>query len=165
MTEYGEPHRRLARSGFAHETEHLARVDVERDLVHDVDVFALELDTKTFDFQRARARHPGPRPPRSIPIAALAKPSPTRLVPIVSRPIAVTGSTTPHGWPASSPCRFSLIMRPQSAAGGCRPKPRKLSAAITAMLNVSRSVASTTRGLVMLGRTSPRRIFLRGTPM
>ena len=27
-----------------------------------------------------------------------------------------------------SPSRFSLIIRPQSAAGGCRPKPRKLSA-------------------------------------
>ncbi len=31
------------------------------------------------------------------------------------------------------PMRFSLIMRPQSAAGGCMPKPRNDSAAMMPM--------------------------------
>ena len=51
-------------------------------------------------------------------------PSAIRLVPTVSTAIASTGSSTPHGWTARA-MRFSLIIRPQSAVGGCMPRPRK----------------------------------------
>jgi hypothetical protein len=42
------------------------------------------------------------------------------------------GTTTGQGL-AASPMRFSLIIRPQSAAGGCWPNPRKLRPAMRAM--------------------------------
>ena len=80
--------------------------------------------------------------PRSMPAAARERPSPIRLVPIVRSAIASTGSTTPHGCTVR-PCRFSLIIRPQSAAGGCRPKPRKLRPAMSPIEYVSRRLAST----------------------
>ena len=64
-----------------------------------------------------------------MPIAARAKPSVSRLVPIVSSAIAITGSRTPHGWTVTAR-RFSWIIRPQSAFGGWSPTPRKLIAAI-----------------------------------
>ncbi len=105
-----------------------------------------------------------PRWPRSMPIAAREMPSPIRLVPIVSSAMAITGSSTGHGW-IVSPFLFSLIIRPQSAAGGCSPKPRKLRPATTATLNVRRSVVSTMRGLEMLGSTSLNRIRRRGRPI
>ena len=148
VPEHGEPDRRLARPRLADEPEHLAGRDPERDLVDDVLVVSVvQLDAEIDDLERVRAsaliRRP---PPRSIPIAARASPSPIRLVPIVSSPIAITGSSTGHGW-SISPFWFSLIISPQSAAGGWSPKPRKLSPATTAMLNVRRSVVSTMSGL------------------
>ena len=57
------------------------------------------------------------------------RPSAIRLVPMVRMPMSTTGTTTAHGW-IVRPMRFSLIIRPQSAAGGCMPKPRKESAAM-----------------------------------
>ncbi len=75
--------------------------------------------------------------------------------------MAITGMTTPQGW-ISRPRRFSLIISPQSAAGGCRPKPRKLRAEMSAIEKVRRRLASTTSGLVTFGSTSPKRIFVRG---
>jgi hypothetical protein len=48
------------------------------------------------------------------------------LVPIVSRAISAAGTITAHGL-SGRPLRFSLIIRPQLAAGGAWPKPRKAS--------------------------------------
>src|SRR5207244_9777966 len=122
-----------------------------RDLVDDVDRRPLDLDAEAVDLEDAHRS-----PPRSRPIAARERPSPTRLVPIVSSAIAITGMTAPHGW-IVRPCRFSLIIRPQSAAGGWRPKPRKLRPAIRPIEYVRRRLASTMSGLVSIGRISPKR--------
>ena len=51
------------------------------------------------------------------------------LVPIVSTAISAAGTITAHGL-RGSPLRVSLIIRPQLAAGGCCPKPRKDSPAM-----------------------------------
>src|SRR5204862_1694414 len=131
------------------------------DVVDDVVPAALDLDPKVLDLD---GRAHSSIPPRSIPADARATPSPIMLVPIVSSAIAITGMTTPHGW-IVSPCRFSLIISPQSAAGGCRPKPRKLSPAISPIEYVRRRLASTSNGLVTFGRISPMRIFRRGSPI
>ena len=98
-----------------------------------------------------------------MPIAARAKPSVSRLVPIVNSAMASTGSSTPHGWTVTA-SRFSLIIRPQSAVGGCMPRPMKLSAAITPMEYVNRRPNSTISGLVTLGKSSPKMIRRRGSP-
>src|SRR3954447_9174346 len=131
VAEQRHPDGRLARARLADEAEHLARVDLEADLVDDVDVGPGQLDLQVVDVDRRRPdrlRRAHDLPPRSRPMAARATPSVTRLVPTVSRPIASTGRKTDHGWiPIAS--RFSLIIRPQSAGGGWRPKPRKLTAA------------------------------------
>src|SRR5262245_4641616 len=181
VSEYGEADRRLARTRFPDEPQDLAGGDLKRDAVDDVLVApVVDLDTKVDDLERGdaradlvrdghmRARHGAhfspPVRPRSIPIAARARPSPTRLVPIVSRAMAITGSRTGHGC-SVSPFWFSLIIRPQSAAGGCSPKPRKLSPATTATLNDMRSVVSAMRGLETLGSSSERMIFRRGMPI
>ena len=51
---------------------------------------------------------------------------------MVRAAMRTTGAMTAHGWTVMA-MRFSLIMRPQSAAGGCMPKPRNESAAIMMM--------------------------------
>ena len=118
----GEADRCFARAGFTDEPEHLAGVDLERDLVDDVEALLDHIDAEIVDLDdgatvlQGRRIHSA-RAPRWIPIEARENPSPIRLVPIVSRPMAITGRTTPQGW-ISRPSRFSLIMRPQSAAGG-----------------------------------------------
>src|SRR5690606_14620336 len=68
-------------------------------------------------------------PPAFVFADAWAIESAMRFVPIVSSAIASTGNSTPAG-SSDSAMRFSLIMRPQSAAGGCIPKPRNDSDAI-----------------------------------
>ena len=60
--------------------------------------------------------------------------------------------------------RFSLIIRPQSAVGGCRPKPRKLIAATRPIEYVMRRPISTISGLVTFGRSSPNTIRQRFSP-
>src|SRR5215470_10643801 len=66
---------------------------------------------------------------RSTPIVTRAMASVNVLVPIVSRAISTAGTITAHGL-SGSPLRFSLIIRPQLAAGGAWPKPRKASPAM-----------------------------------
>jgi hypothetical protein len=83
---------------------------------------------------------------------------------MVRSAIAMTGRITGHGWMVR-PFWFSLIMSPQSAAGGWSPKPRKLSPATTATLKDIRSVVSTISGLETFGRISERMIFRRGMPI
>jgi hypothetical protein len=128
VAEQRHPHRRLAGARFADEPEHLARPDLERDLVDDVGVAADQVDPQVAHLNGRFLRDAHRWLFRSMPIAARAIPSVTRLVPTVSRPIASTGSSTAHGCTVID-SRFSLIIRPQSAAGGCSPKPRKLIAA------------------------------------
>ena len=60
--------------------------------------------------------------------------------------------------------RFSLIIRPQSAVGGCRPKPRKLTAAMIAIEYVMRRPISTISGPVTFGSSSPKMIRERFSP-
>src|SRR5579871_5777528 len=110
MAEQGQPNRRLAGPGLANKPKHLAGGDVKGDLVDDVDSAPRHLDAQVLDLENCAGRlvsvetgRPvGHRcahrsPPRSIPAAARAKPSPMRLVPMVRSAMATTGSTTPHG--------------------------------------------------------------------
>ena len=166
VTEHREADRRLPGSRLADEAEDLARGDVERDAVHDVLVRAVvDLHPRSTTSSACVAVFTRcPSVPRSMPIAARARPSPTRLVPIVSSAIAITGRRTGHGC-SVSPFWFSLIISPQSAAGGCSPKPRKLSPATTATLNDMRSVVSAMSGLETFGSSSERMIRRRGMPI
>src|SRR5262249_42258556 len=66
---------------------------------------------------------------RSTPIVTRAIAAVNGLVPIVSRAISTAGTMTAHGL-SGRPLRFSLIIRPQLAAGGAWPKPRKASPAM-----------------------------------
>src|SRR5581483_874641 len=151
-------------AGLADQPERLARGDLEGDLVDDVDAGARHLDAEVLDLQRGRSGAHSARSRPSMPAEALATPSPIRLVPIVSSAIAITGIATPHGTTVR-PCRFSLIISPQSAFGCGVPNPRKLSPAIRPIEYVSRRLASTISGLVMFGRISPKRMRRRGSPI
>src|SRR3954469_1129268 len=166
VAEQRHPDGRLARARLADEAEHLARVDLQADLVDDVDVRPGQLDLQVVDVDRRRPDRlcrAHDLPPRSRPMAARATPSVTRLVPTVSRPMASTGRKTDHGWiPMAS--RFSLIIRPQSAVGGWRPKPRKLTAATRLIEYVMRRPISTSSGLVTFGSSSPVTIRQRFSP-
>ena len=71
----------------------------------------------------SRAASAGLRP---TPIAAWPIASVSRLVPMVSSAIMAAGTITAHGF-SGRPVRFSLIIIPQLAAGGCWPNPRKAS--------------------------------------
>src|SRR6185312_9537961 len=101
VAEQRHPDGRLARPRLADEPEHLARIDLEGDLVDDVDVGAGQRDAQVLDVDGRRPRgglggaHDSP--PRSSPMAARATPSVTRFVPTVSRPMARTGRKTAHG--------------------------------------------------------------------
>src|SRR6185503_9252986 len=167
VAEQRHPDGRLARPRLAHEPEHLARVDLERDLVDHVDVGPGQRDAQALDVDGRRTlgglggAHD--LPPRSRPMAARATPSVTRFVPTVSRPMASTGRNTDHGWTVIAR-RFSLIIRPQSAEGGCRPKPRKLTPATIPIEYVMRSPISTSSGLVTFGRSSPKTMRQRFSP-
>ena len=77
--------------------------------------------------------------------------------------MASTGSSTAHGCTVIE-SRFSLIIRPQSAVGGCSPKPRKLIAAIRPIEYVMRRPSSTSSGLVTFGSSSPKTIRERFSP-
>src|ERR687898_222788 len=151
---------RLPRARLADEAEHFARMDLQGDLVDDVDTRAQQLDAQVRNVDDRRA-HESAR--RSIPASARDRPSVIRFVPTVRSPIAITGSSTAHGCTVMD-SRFSLIMRPQSASGGWSPKPRKLMPATRPIEYVIRSPASTSRGLVTFGSTSPNTIRQRFSP-
>ncbi len=72
---------------------------------------------------------------------------------MVSNAIMAAGMITAHGLRAR-PARFSLIIIPQLAAGGCWPKPRKASPDMMMIEYVRRSPASTISGVLRLGRIS-----------
>ena len=131
VSEQGHPDGGLAAAGLADQAEYLPSLNLDADLVDHVVARAGELDPQVADLDRRgvrRCERAHAFALRSSPIAARAIPSVTRLVPTVSRPMAATGSSTPHGCTLIA-SRFSLIISPQSAVGGCSPKPRKLIAA------------------------------------
>ena len=76
----------------------------------------------------------------------------------------MAGAATPHGL-LTRPMRFSLSMRPQLGAGGCRPKPMKLRPAMITMDQVMRRPVSTMSGVTRLGTISPRMILKDGRRM
>src|SRR5699024_10643105 len=131
MAHAGQPGRGLARARFADETEDLSAGEREVDAVEDL-IAGIRLDPQVGDAQddllvrfvrrvvanrfRLRAHHAS----TEVDAVARAKESASRLVPMVSSAIAMTGSSTPQGW-MDRAMRFSLIISPQSAAGGCRP--------------------------------------------
>src|SRR5919108_733637 len=166
VAEQRHPHGRLARARLADQAEPLAGTDPDPDLVDHVHARAAERDAQVDDvdgrfFHCLGGVHHSFV--RSRPIAARATPSVTRFVPTVRTAIASTGSRTPHGMTAIDR-RFSLIMSPQSAAGGCSPKPRKLIAAIRPIENVIRSPSSTSSGLVTFGSSPSMMIRERRSP-
>ena len=69
-------------------------------------------------------------------------PSPSKLIAITVRLMASPGANEIHG-AVSTKARPLLIISPQSAAGGCTPKLRKLSTAPTNIANTTRKLAST----------------------
>src|SRR5690242_11644967 len=82
------------------------------------------------------------RPPSRLGSRSSCRPSPRRLKPMtvmnmkIAGQIAIQGATVTSG-------RASLIIRPQSEAGGCAPRPRKLRDAPSRIPNVNWSPAST----------------------
>ncbi len=76
-----------------------------------------------------------------------------RFTPTVSEATEAAGINA-AAEPNSSPCRFSFTITPQSAAGGCTPSPRKLSALIKRIAKVKRIPNSAARGASVLGRIS-----------
>src|SRR5260370_25396900 len=116
----------LAGSGFTDDGERPSRLDREADIAHGSDqLFALVIaDREVADLEQWRVHR---RPP-SFGSSISRKPSPTRLMPMTVMLIAIPGASEIHG-AVSTKARPLLIIRPQSAAGGCTPKPRKLSTA------------------------------------
>src|SRR5699024_7795705 len=119
----------LAGPGLAHEAQDPAAVQVQGDAVEDLvaahGAHVQAIDAEDGGQSRLRLCWCGGHAfPTFVEAFARAIASASRLVPIVSTAIAATGRMTPHGWMLSA-IRFSLIMRPQSAVGGCMPSPRK----------------------------------------
>src|SRR5699024_5912444 len=121
MAHAGQPRRGLARARFADETEDLsAGVRLDSQVGHAQDDLLVRFVRRVVAYRfRLRAHHAS----TEVDAVARAKESASRLVPMVSSAIAMTGSSTPQGW-MDRAMRFSLIIRPQSAAGGCRARPR-----------------------------------------
>src|SRR5205823_4018801 len=103
--------------------ENLARLDPERDIVddrHDAAVRAARGDAQMIDL------YDGAHQWSSLAASALpGRLSITRFTAIVKIAIASAGAITDAPPVASAP-RFSRTIDPQSAAGGCTPRPRKL---------------------------------------
>ena len=121
VAEEGHRDRCLAAAGLAHETEHLAAMQIEVDAVDDVDAALDHLNAQAADAEdRARAQTSRPRTerPRACEVA-----SAKRLMPIAKTAMAIAGGSTVSG-AMFRPTRFSLIMTPQFGSGGLRPMPR-----------------------------------------
>ena len=163
VAEQREADGRLARAGLAHEPEHLAGRDRERDLVDDVDLGVAQDDAQALDRDGRRGGAHSARP-RSMPMAARAMPSPTRLVPIVSSAIATTGSTTPHGCDDE---RELVLVDHRAPVGAVRVGREAEERESPRSGRSSRSGAGSPRpsaGERMLGRISPNRMRGLETP-
>ena len=162
VAEQGERRRRLAAARLADQPEDLAGAHLERDVLDDRHAVA-QLDAQPLDAKRGRlglravrscagtdgggrdALRPGDR----VADAGSRRSSAARS--------SAPGANTAHGL-SVRPARFSLIISAQSAAGGCRPRPRKLTEATRMIEHVRRRPASAMTGGTMFGRISRRRI-------
>src|SRR5271154_618186 len=126
----------LAGSGFTDDGQRPSRLKGKARIAHGCDLplaFAVA-DREVADLEQRRIHRRLP----SFGSSTSRKPSPTRLMPITVMLIAIPGAV-------STKARPLLIIRPQSAAGGCTPKPRKLSTAPRSTANTTRRLASTIR--------------------
>ena len=107
----------FARAALAHQTQHFALFELERQAIHcpDCTLRGLEIDGQVFELQQRRAHS---RIPSFSP-----RPSASRLKPSARRTIAHPGKAVIHHavvmkfWP-------SEIITPHSAVGGWTPSPR-----------------------------------------
>src|SRR5215470_5137228 len=155
VAEQRERNRGLAGSRLADQAEHLPGGDRETDLADHVRAGRTNSDFEVADLEpdrfagarRRRGRMTGGHRAclgvssstraassgrRSTPMVTRATASVNVLVPIVSRAISAAGTITAHGL-SGRPARFSLIIKPQLAAGGCCPNPRNDSPAMITM--------------------------------
>ena len=148
MAEQREDDRRLSRPGLAHQAEHLAGLDGERNVTDHIGARPAEADLEVADVQphaaghRAGAGHYACSGPSSSTSAASSADGPRRSPPghrIGERVRAdgeqgdqYRGSDTAQGL-SGKPTRFSLIIVPQFAVGGGWPNPRKASPAMITM--------------------------------
>src|SRR5699024_5927821 len=133
MAHAGQSRRGLARARFADEAEDLSAGEREVDAVEDL-IADVRHDPQAGDAQddllvrfvrrvvanrfRLRAHHAS----TAVDAVARARASAGRLGPTAGTASAMTGRSTAQGW-VDRAMRFSLIISPQSAAGGCRPRP------------------------------------------
>src|SRR6516164_2139501 len=148
----------LARPGFTDNGERTVRLEREADIAHggDVPVALAIADREIADLEQWFGARPGLGVHRRLPSfgsSTSRNPSPTRLMPMTVMLIAIPGASEIHG-AVSTKARPLLIIRPQSAAGGCTPKPRKLSTAPNSPANTTRRLASTTSTGQTLGSSS-----------
>ena len=115
----------FAGSGFADESEHLARTDVERDPVEaDQEIAARRKFDPQVAYRKDRVRHLGSRPQRSFGLRASRSQSPRRLRVSTRMASAKPGKATIHHSPEN---RYSCPMRisvPSDGRMGGRPTPR-----------------------------------------
>src|SRR5438034_3273611 len=140
--------RGLARPGLAREPERLPGRHLEAHVAQDAQrsLLGLELHRECADVEHRRWHHVAPRRSR--------RPSPKRLKATMVKASAVPGASSGHG-ERNTYWRASRIMSPQSAAGGCTPRPRKDRLAPARIAKPIRSVASTITGASTLGKISP----------
>src|SRR6516162_5244556 len=151
-------HTALAGSGFTDDGERTTRPQREADIARgsNAPVALTIADREIADVEQwfgARPRLGVHRRLPSVGSSTSRKPSPTRLMPMTVMLIAIPGASEIHG-AVSTKARPLLIIRPQSAAGGCTPKPRKLSTAPNSTANTTRRLASTIRTGQTLGNSS-----------
>src|SRR5258707_4797547 len=151
-------HAALAGSGLADDGERSARLECKADIAHRGDLpLALAIaDREVADLEQrlgAPRRYNVHQRPPSRGSSTSRKPSPTKLMPITRMLMAIPGASEIHG-PVSTKARPLLIIKPQSAAGGCTPKPRKLSTAPNSTANTTRRLASTISTGQTLGNSS-----------
>src|ERR1700730_1917807 len=157
--QYGAGDAALARSGFADDRERAARLEREADITHggDLPVTVAISDREIADleerFWRWRRRGAAHRRSAIRGSSTSRRPSPTRLIAMTVTLIAIPGASEIHG-AVSTKARPLLIIRPQSEAGGCTPKPRKLRTAPSSTANTTRRLASTIRTGQTLGSSS-----------
>src|SRR6516165_3462574 len=145
--ENGAGHAALAGPGLADNGERATGLDREADVAYRGDLpRALAVADRQiadleqrFGGRRRQSVHQRTRSPGS---SISRKPSPTRLIAITVMLIAIPGASEIRG-AVSTKARPLLIIKPQSAAGGCTPKPRKLSTAPSSTANTTRRLAST----------------------
>src|SRR5690606_30766042 len=143
-THHGKHRDRLARSGLAHDRQHLALVHMQRDAVYSLERAAdrVERNGKVLDFKQSHDQDLF-----SFGSSASRSPSPIRLMASTVTRIARPGNvTTHHARMMNSRASASIV--PHSGVGGCAPMPRKPRAAASRIALENESVACTISGAV-----------------